>query len=211
MAERLTVYFDFLCPYSWRAAEVLELAAEPLDLEVSWQHFSIYQFNYERVQSGSGNGRWQLWNDRLDDSDGNGCKGLLPFLASQAARQQGPEAHHAFRLELQRAVHRDYRPLDLTTIRHVVSTVGLHRARFEDDLANPENRTLLAQEHARGAAKDLFGTPTLEFPDGGAAYFRLRELPRSRSEAIELVDDTRRLLERYPYLQTVKRPRAKGN
>ncbi|MFA5550077.1 MAG: DsbA family protein [Trueperaceae bacterium] len=208
MAERLTVYFDFLCPYSWRAAEVFDMVAEPLGLEVTWEHFSIYQFNYERLQ---GNGNWQLWNDKLDNTDGNGCKGLLPFMASQAARRQGARAHNAFRLELQRAVHRDYRPLDLATIMSVVDSVGLHRARFEDDLANPENRTVLAQEHARAAALDLFGTPTVVFPEGGAAYFRLQDLPRSRSEAVDLVHDTRRLLERYPYLQTVRRPRAKEN
>ena len=72
-------------------------------------------------------------------------------------------------------------------------------------------RTVLAQEHARAAGLDLFGTPTLVFPGGGAAYFRLQELPRSRSEAVDLVADTRRLLERYPYLQTVRRPRPKEN
>lgn len=207
MAERLTVYFDFICPYSWRAAEVFEQAAEPLGLEVAWEHFSIYQFNHELT----GNGNWQLWNERLDNDDGNGCKGLLPFMASQAARKQGPRVHHGFRLELQRAVHRDYKPLNLSTILGVVDAVGLHRARFEDDLANPENRTVLAQEHARASAKDLSGTPTVVFPDGGAAYFRLQDLPRSRSEAVDLVQDTRRLLERYPYLQTVRRPRGKEN
>jgi|SRR5690554_3940236 len=208
MADRLTVYFDYLCPFSWRAAEVFDMAAEPLDLEVTWEHFSIYQFNYERQE---GNGRWQLWNERLDDTDGNGCKGLLPFMASQAARRQGPDAHNAFRLGLQRAVHRDYQPLDMKTILGVVDKAGLHRARFDDDLANPENRTVLAQDHARAAALDLFGTPTVVFPGGGAAYFRLRELPHSATEAAELVQDTRRLLERYPYLQTVKRPRSKEN
>lgn len=208
MPERLTVFFDFLCPFSWRAAEVFELAAEPLALEISWQHFSIYQFNYELSE---GNGQWQLWNERLDNSDGNGCKGLLPFMASQAARMQGHKAHNLFRLELQRAVHRDYRQLNLATILDVAEGVGLQRARFEDDLANPENRTVLAQEHARAAARDLFGTPTVVFPSGGAAYFRLSEVPRSRSEAIDLVKHTRQMLERYPYLQTLKRPRAKGN
>lgn len=208
MPERVTVYFDFICPFSWRAAEVFDVVARPLGLSVTWKHFSLYQFTYE---SANANGQWQLWNDPLDLADGNGCKGLLPFLASQAARQQGEEAHGHFRLALQRAVHRDYRPLDIGTILDVVDASGLSRARFEDDLSNPENRTVLAQEHARAAAKDLFGTPTVVFPGGQAAYFRLQELPRSDAEAIDLVRETRALLERYPYLQTVKRPRAKEN
>lgn len=209
MPERVTIYFDFICPYSWRAAEVLEMVAEPLGLSVAWEHFSLYQYNYE-LQRGPDD-RWQLWNEPIDNFDGNGCKGLLPFLASQAARKQGSGSHHDFRLALQRAMHRDYRPLDLTTILSVAEQVGLHRARFEDDLANPECRTVLAHEHMRAASLDLFGTPTLVFPGGQAAYFRLQELPRSRAEALGLFQETRNLLEKYPYLQTVKRPRGKGN
>ncbi|NLG08179.1 MAG: DsbA family protein [Deinococcales bacterium] len=212
MPERVTVYFDYICPYSWRAAEVLELVAEPLGLTVTWEHFSLYQHSYElNGADRGGNGRWQLWNEPIDELDGNGCKGLLPFLASQAARRQGPEAHHGFRLALQRAVHRDYRSLDMATILAVADEVGLHKPRFEDDLANPECRTVLAQEHTRAAALDLFGTPTVVFPGGEAAYFRLQELPRSREEAVSLFQETRGLLERYPYLQTVRRPRGKGN
>lgn len=202
------MYFDFICPYSWRAAEVMELVARPLRLEVEWRHFSLYQFNYERA---NGNNKWQLWNDRLDSNDGNGCKGLLPFLASEAARKQGAAAHHDFRLGLQRAVHRDYQPLDLRTILGVVESAGLSVARFEDDLSNPENRTALANEHARAAELNLFGTPTIAFQGGHTAYFRLQALPTSEAEAIELFESARNLLERYPYLQTLKRPRAKGN
>lgn len=207
MPERVTVFYDYMCPFCWRAAEVFELAAGPLDLDVTWQHFSIYQLNYDLNAPGT----WQLWNERLDHSDDNGCKGLLPFMASQAARQQGRKAHDAFRLELQRAVHRDYRQMNLATILDVVEGVGLQRERFNDDLANPENRTTLAQEHAKAASHDLFGTPTVVFQGSGAAYFRLSELPRSQSEAVDLVNHTKLMLERYPYLQTLRRPRAKGN
>lgn len=208
MLTQVAVYFDFICPFSWRAAEVIELVAEPLSLEVSWEHFSIYQFNYELK---NGNNAWQLWNDPVDALDVTGGKGLLAFLASEAARKQGHEAHDAFRLGLQRAVHRDYRPLDLRTILSVADEEGLQRARFEDDLANPENRTVLANDHARAASMDFFGTPTLLFGSGHSAYFRLQELPTSQEEAIELFTATRDLLERYPYLQTLKRPRAKEN
>ncbi len=207
MPERVTVYFDYICPYSWRAAEVLELAAEPLDLSVSWEHFSLYQHDHEL----NGDRRWQLWNEPIDKLDGNGCKGLLPFLASHAARMQGARAQNDFRLALQRAVHRDYRQLDHATILSVAEQVGLHRARFEDDLSNPEFRTVLAHEHTRAAALDVAGTPTLVFPDGQTAYFRLQGTPGSRDEAVGLVQHTRDLLERYPYLQTLRRPRGKEN
>lgn len=209
MSERITVYFDYICPYAWRFAEVLELLTEPLGLEVSWEHFSLYQHDHEL--NGGERGSWQLWNEPLEVQDGSRCKGLLPFLASQAARKQSPQAFHDFRLGLMRAAHRHYRPFDMATIMAEAERAGLHLARFQDDLANPECRTVLAQEHRRAAAKDVFGTPTVVFPGGEMAYVRLAELPHSQQEALGLFQDTRRMLERYPYLQTVRRPRSKGN
>ncbi len=209
MPERITVYFDYICPYAWRLAEVLELLTEPLGLEVSWEHFSLYQHDHEL--NGRQGGTWQLWNEPLELENGSSCKGLLPFLASQAARKQGPQLFHDFRLGLQRAAHRNYQTLSMSTIMSVAERSGLHLARFQDDLANPECRTVLAQEHGRAAAKDVFGTPTVVFPGGEMAYVRLAELPHSQQEARDLFQDTRRMLERYPYLQTVRRPRSKGN
>lgn len=209
MRERVTVYFDYVCPYSWRAAELMALIAEPLRLEVSWQHFSLFQSEYSRGSTG-GSG-WQLWNQPLDGTDGNGCRGLLPFLASHAARRQGKDAHDAYRLALQRANHVQYQPYSMSTVMQVASQVGLDLPRFEHELANPEGRTALAVEHTRAESLDVFGTPTIVFPGGQTAYLRLGELVANTDEAITLFEDVRAMLERYPYLQTVRRPRSKGN
>lgn len=210
MRERVTVYFDYVCPFSWRAAELIALIEKPLGLEVAWEHFSLFQSEHARV-AGENGGAWQLWNEPLDRADKSGCKGLLPFLASLAARKQGPEAHDAYRLALQRANHLRYQPFDFATITGVARQVGLDLARFEHELANPEGRTALAVEHMRAAAQDVFGTPTLVFPGGQTAYLRLQQVPSGVEEAVGLFTDVRRMLERYPYLQTVRRPRAKGN
>ncbi len=205
MPDVVTVYFDYLCPFAWRGAEVAALVAEELDLTFRWHHFSLYQSNYQ------GNGHWQLWNQKTDPRDEDGSKGLLPFLASCAARRQGELPFDAFRLALLRARHRDHRPLTPDTITQVAGCSGLHLPRFESDLADPECRTVLAQEHHRAAGLDVFGTPTFHFADGNLAYFRIRQLPRDPHEAVALFRDYRQLLERYPYLETVKRPRPKRN
>jgi predicted DsbA family dithiol-disulfide isomerase len=205
MPERVTVFFDYTCPFSWRAAELVEWVAGPLDLEFEWRHFSLYQFNHDPRE------RWQLWNEPIDPEDDLGSKGLLPFLASQAARKQGAEAFAAFRMGLLRARHRDRRPLSRATIDDVAACAGLHVPRFEDDLANPECRTVLAQEHHYAAARDVFGTPTFVLPSGAISYLRIRELPDGPGEALQLFRDYRHLLETYPYLETVRRPRPKGN
>lgn len=204
MPETVRVYFDYLCPYAWRGAEVADAVSRAREVSFEWQHFSLLQA--KRPDNG-----WQLWNERLDPDDEYGSNGLLPFLASCAVRRQGAEIHGAFLLSLLRARHRDHRPFTRATIFEVGEEVGVHMPCFESDLADPECRTNLAHEHHRAAAMDVFGTPTFQFPTGHLAYLRLRELPSDSAEALRLFDDYRQLLESFPYLETVRRPRPKGN
>lgn len=203
--ELVIVYFDYLCPFAWRASELAEMIAEPLGLVFEWRHFSLYQNNY------CGGDGWQLWNDRLDEQSENGNKGLLPFLASCAARKQGKPLHNAFRHALLRARHRDHRPYGRDTVLEVAYSAGLELPRFLSDLADPEARTVLAHEHYRAKALDIFGTPTFQFASGHIAYFRFTLLPRTPEEGVRLFSDYRRFLESYPYVETVKRPRVQGN
>lgn len=205
MQERVTVYFDYVCPYAWRGAELAETVARKLGIAFEWRHYSLFQGDHTADDG------WQLWNERIDPADENGTKGLLPFLASCAARRQGEGAFRIFRLGLLRARHCEHRPLDLETIRFVAECAGLHLPKFDDDLANPEGRTLLAREHHRAVDANVFGTPTFVFPDGHGAYLRIRELPSSEREAVALFRDYRELLENYPYIETVRRPRAPRN
>ncbi len=199
----VAVYFDYLCPYAWRGAEVVELVADELGLRFDWRHFSVYQSNFR------GQARWHVWNQPLDDRDETGCRGLLPFLASTAARKQGREPFDRFRLALLRARHRDRSPFNRALMLACAEKAGLHLACFERDLDDPEARTVLAREHCQGAQEDVFGTPTFAFPGGHAAYFRLRELPVDREEAVALFRGFHEMLTRYPYLETVRRPRVR--
>ena len=205
MRETVTVYFDYLCPFAWRGAEVAEIVARELEIDFVWRHFSLYQSNYQ------GDSHWQVWNETIDPDDENGTKGLLPFLASCAARHQGAEAYEAFRIGVMRARYKDNKPFNLKTVRGVAEAVGLHLPSFEQDLANPECRTMLAKEHFEAANLDVFGTPTFQFSSGHIAYFRIAQLPPNSREAVDLFLSYKALLETYPYLETVKRPREKGN
>ena len=209
MPETVTVYFDYLCPFAWRGAEVAEMVASELAIKFVWKHFSLYQNNYQSTSQK--NGHWQLWNERIDPADEDGTKGLLPFLASCAARRQGEEAYRAFRLGALRARHQRCQAFTLTQVLHVAREAGLHLPRFEEDLANPECRTMLAKEHYQAAALNVFGTPTFHFSSGHLAYFRLAKLPERARETVELFTDYKKLLETYPYLETIKRPRVRGN
>lgn len=191
------------------------MTAEDSDMRFDWHHFSIYQYDNdqrnERNAGSNGQPHWQLWNQKIEEGDGSGCKGLLPFLASAASRRQGEEAYKRFRLGLLRAAHRDYRPLDRATILAVAVDAHLHMPTFQEDLGNPESRTVLAQEHMGAVRADVVSTPTVVFPGSHTAHLRLQQLPVTASEAVNLLLDTRRLLERYPFLHTLTRPVNKGN
>ena len=205
MPETVVAYFDYLCPFAWRGAEVARMVESELGLRFEWRHFSVFQADH-----GDANGQ-QLWNAGIDDTDPMGNWGLQPFLASCAARRQGPEAFDRFRLDLLRARHVEGRPLTRRTHSAVAEAAGLHLARFETDLADPELRTCLAQEHHQAARRDVFGTPTFALANGHLAYFRVRELPVDEEEAVRLFLAFRGLLEDFPYLETVRRPRPQRN
>lgn len=205
MPRQVVAYFDYLCPFAWRGAEVAEFAAAGLDLSFDWRHFSLVQANSKEPD-------FQIWNEKLSPEDPSGNGGLLPFLASSAARRQGCAVYDAFRLELLRARHRDHLPFTTGTIMTVAVRVGMDAERFESDLRDPELRTQLAQEHYQARKLYVFGTPTFHFCDtGDVSYFRIRELPGSRDEAVALFERFHSLLADYPYLETVKRPRNNGN
>ncbi|SRR5690625_899603 len=205
MQETVRVYFDFLCPYAWRGAEVANIVQRATgDVEFEWHHYSL-------MQARKGEDGQQLWNEPLLEDDEYGTDGLLPFLASCAARRQGPHLHFAFMLELLRARHRDHKPYTRETIMEVARSVGAHMACFEDDLADPECRTQLAQDHYRAVNAGVFGTPTFSFESGDIAYLRLKELPEGEEEAVRLFMGYKEMLSSFPYLETIRRPRPQGN
>lgn len=203
--EVVTVFFDFLCPYAWRAAELAEAVTTKLGTKFEWSHFSLYQANHK------GDDGWQLWNEPLKETSDSGTRGLLPFLASIAARRQGSEAHDAFRISLLRMRYVEHQPYHLTTIHHAAEQAGLHLATFERDLKDPEMRTTLAQDHHRAVNLQVVATPTIRFESGDTAYVRLSEVPSDPNEAVRLFERLRDLLGDYPYIETLRRPRHSGN
>jgi predicted DsbA family dithiol-disulfide isomerase len=203
--ETVIVFFDYLCPFAWRFAELAERVAGPLGIRFDFVHFSLYQSHH-----GSYDG-WQVWNEPLDPLDPSGTKGLGPFLASLAARRQGCEAFDAFRLHLMRMRFEEHRPLDACSTVEAAERADLHLATFDRDLRDPELRTVLAKEHQRGVAARVCATPTIVFGGGHAAYVRLRSVPSGDQAAIDAFVSIRDMLHGMPYLETLERPRAPGN
>jgi predicted DsbA family dithiol-disulfide isomerase len=203
--ETVTVFFDYLCPYAWRFSEVAEIVRKELGVRFEWAHFSLYQANHDADDG------WQLWNDPVRERSNSGSRGLLPFLASLAAKRQGDAAHDVFRRELLRLRHVEHQPFHHATVVQAAERADLHPSSFERDLADPELRTALAQEHHAAVDAQVVATPTVAFDAGHVAYVRLGEVPADATEAVALYRSVRGVLSDHPYLETVRRIRPRGN
>ncbi|HBY99513.1 MAG TPA: disulfide bond formation protein DsbA, partial [Chloroflexi bacterium] len=99
------IYFDFVCPYVYRAALWLETVEQRSNepLRFRWRYFPLAQINNK--QEG-----WKVWEQPVVNPAWNEVRsgrGLRAMWAHEAARQQGQAAANAYRLALLRAVHED--------------------------------------------------------------------------------------------------------
>jgi predicted DsbA family dithiol-disulfide isomerase len=188
------LYYDYLCPFVYRASLLLANVAAERDPQVHWRYFSLTQVN-------SKDEGWTVWGAPAGDR----VRGRLAFKAAEAARRQDRfEALHAALLN---ARHRSR--LDIDDI-HVVEPVaeesGLDLDRFRRDLDDPTILEALARDHTQARTQHgVFGTPTFVFPNGASAYIRLADAPGG-AEALDLFDSLMRMAADEPRVLEIKRP-----
>jgi predicted DsbA family dithiol-disulfide isomerase len=193
----LDVFFDFLCPFVYRASVLLDTVSRSRrrNLKVSWRYFSLAQVN-------SKDEGWTVW----DAPEAERVKGRLAFAAAEAARRQ--DAFEAFRMPLLLARHRDRLDIDQPeVVERIAVDSGLDLARFREDLADPAILEPLAIDHRLAVAEHgVFGTPTFVFAGGEAAYVRLSE-PVEGEDAAEVLDRLLSVGAAEPRILEIKRPR----
>src|SRR6267142_2555837 len=165
----LEVFYDYSCPFVYRASVLLENAGRSRKLSVTWSYFSLTQVN-------SRDDGWTVWGAPIDER-AERVQGRLAFMAAEAARRQG--RFEQLHMPLLRARHRDRLEIDLPeVVERVAVDAGLDLKRFRHDLADPDILAPLERDHLRARREHgVFGTPTFLFPDGSAAYVRLAEEP----------------------------------
>ncbi len=198
MEKNIVVYFDYLCPYAWRGAEFAKMIEKPLGLSFDWRHYSLYQGNYK------GDDGWQLWEDAVEADSKDGSKGLIPFLASHYVKENMPEQYDDFRLNLQRLAHKDSQGFSLSVIKAALKAVGISED-IEFDTGAIRNSLKAAHEEA--VSKNVVATPTFFLDESNASYFRIGQVPSSEKEAVELYQHYFELLTKYPYVETLRRPK----
>jgi len=191
------LFYDYNCPFVYRAAEMLESVRESRErqVETAWRYFSLSQVNSRQDPS------WTAWGAPASEP----VQGRLAFAAAEAARRQGRfgDIHMA----LLRARHRDRRNLDdPAVVEEVAQQAGLDLERFRIDLADPDILQTLASDHQEARSKHgVFGTPTFVFTNGAAAYVRLAQQPLN-GDAVRILDEIVAIAAREPSILEIKRP-----
>lgn len=201
MSEPTTieVFYDYSCPYVHAAALWLRDVRAQSDggLRITWRFFPL-----EQVNSAEGP-EWKLWEQPPDFvSRGRGA-----FHAAIAARRQGDDAFDRFHYALLNAKHVDGQNHGRRSVHiELAERVGLDMGAFERDL---DDHSLLVEigkdyEYARNEL-GVFGTPTLVFADGSAAYLKM--LPAAPAEdALKVWDSVQQFIVDRPYIAEIKRP-----
>ena len=194
--HKFDVFYDYLCPFVYRASVLLQNVQESggREVEVRWRYFSLTQVN-------SKDERWTVW-----DAADSEARGRFAFKAAEAARRQ--DAFDSFHMALLRARHEHRLDIDdVTVVERVAEEAGLDLSRFRKDLADPRIVSALERDHLSGVADHgVFGTPTFVFDGGQAAYVRLSEPPPAVDSA-GIFDRLVSIAAEEPRILEIKRPR----
>ena len=196
----LDLFYDYNCPFVYRSVQMLEKvrASGVRDVAVNWRFFSLAQVNHLQEPDGE---PWTVW----DAPGSERVKGRLAFMAAEAARRQS--AFAAFHIALLNARHRDHLDIESSeVVEQVARESGLDIDRFCRDLADPAILEPLRRDHTAARAEHgVFGTPTLVFPAGGAAYVRLAGVPGD-GDAVRVFDRIVEIARGEPGILEIKRP-----
>lgn len=203
---QLTVFFDFLCPFAWRASRWLDqVVVQRPSVSITWRYFSLEQVN---APADSG---WFVW-DQPDDYTGlrdgwSSYRGLHAFWAAEAVRRQGEDKFNRFRTALYDARHE--RKVDVaarSAVAEVAATCGIDMQTFSRDVHDRSLLEVLKRDHEYAKATyDCFGVPTLCFDDKNAVYVKLSEIVTAEN-VLPLFDDVAFTFVKRPYVVELKRP-----
>ncbi len=188
------LYYDYLCPFVYRASLLLANVAAERPIDIRWRYFSLAQVNSKEEG-------WTAWAAPAAER----VRGRLAFKAAEAARRQ--DRFDPFHANLLAARHQDRLDIeDAKVVDQVAEESGLKLERFRRDLADPTILEALARDHKYAVATHgVFGTPTFVFPNGASAYIRLAEAP-SGADALQLFDSLLAIAADEPRVLEIKRP-----
>jgi len=132
------LYYDYLCPFVYRASLLLANVAAERPIDVQWRYFSLAQVNTKEEG-------WTVWAAPAAEQ----VRGRLAFKAAEAARRQ--DRFDPFHANLLGARHQDRLDIDdAKVVEQVAEESGLDLERFRHDLDDPAILDALARDHKQG-------------------------------------------------------------
>lgn len=202
----IVFYFDFLCPYTYRTMQWLDMVQQQLgdSLVIEWKYFSLEQNNTKTERT-----LWEQPDDYEPMIEGRGkrSRALLAFWGAEAARQQGNAAFTRFRKALCQARHCD--KLDFSeraNVELIAEQAELDMEQFRRDFANRNLLDAIRRDHEEAIAKyRAFGVPTLCFDDEHAIYLKMLTVPPAE-DAMPFFQELRQSFTARRWLAEIKRP-----
>lgn len=173
----VTIWFDPICPFTWRTSRWLRSQARAHDEPVSWRLMSLAVLN---------EGREDVPKEFRDAHQAS--VRLLRVLAA-AAEHGGDDAVDALYTELGNRVHDQGQPWDPDTVRAALTAAGL-----PEELASAQNDqardAAVRASHLEGQERvgQESGSPVVAFGDSRGFFGPILGAPPSADEARRLYD-----------------------
>lgn len=187
---QLSCFFDYTCPYSYRAFAWLNgAAAAGADIEVSWRTFSLREANREPDAPSP------LEDDEIRSTS------LLALALSHAAREGDFDRYHR---AVFRAMQVEERHLEEADLLAMALEAGVDTAVF--DRARPRWLAAVAADHRDAVSRfGVFGTPSFVLDGQAVVFVKLAALPEAGRE-LDLWNSLCTLARCFPDLLEIKRP-----
>lgn len=193
------VYYDYGCPYVYAGSLWVRDVKTALgdEVEFIWRSFPL-----EQVNSAEGP-EWKLW----EQEDSYVSRGLYAFRGAEAAKQQGPDHFINYHYSILEARHVEDKNVGRkNVVLEAARTAGLDMDAFEQALADRALLAEIGKDYEVGRnIHGVFGTPTFVFPNGEAAYMKMR--PKAPEEdAVAVWNDFVATVVGRPFVHEIKRP-----
>jgi 2-hydroxychromene-2-carboxylate isomerase len=187
----LTVWYDYHCPYSFRATEWL-MGLGPDHVRPRFRPFPLEQVNRDATATA-----WRLWEQPLDYvhyRERQERRPLAAFLATALVEgTEQADVVERFRLAVYRARFDDLADIsDIALLVRLAAGAGADERRLagaladETSLAAPRAGLAQAWSDARSAYA-IFGVPTIE-PAGERPFYLRLERPVEPREGLDLLE-----------------------
>lgn len=198
MADSITIYYDYTCPYSYRALKWLERVRHASrELVAQWNVFALKEVN--RPASAP-----SVFEETAPESIS-----LLALQLAKAAQAAGAEVFERYHTAVFESMQGPGKKLTAQDLQQIARDAGLDIAAFQSGQQAGVWLQQVAHDHREGVARwKVFGTPTLVFDGQVAVYLKFTEIPPSPAQAVDVFDALHCLAQCHPELVEIKYPQA---